>query len=331
MMGRSPIQGADPNVFSLARSRPDGYPHFFMDHGLFVAGIIHTLAPQAKLHLIEVLNARGFGSFEIIANGVSQARQTLQANPNTTLLVNMSLTFSFPWFMENIDESTLDAVADLLRLVEIIGDDAGFGDYVALGMQLLCDLIAGDQPEDEATLLDLIAADTTGDEANTLAALGAKVVAAAGNDGRDTLAYQPQARLPAAFASVIGVGALNHVGMAAKYSNQADLPPRSGIVVFGGDEDAMQPGWADDEHGMLGIYIGDFPHPDGPVDPNQSLANDTGWARWGGTSFAAPVVTGCLALLISQGMQPAEAIKTIQWAFYELDTTQPHHLPIKQG
>jgi subtilisin family serine protease len=328
--GPDPDDSAQPGEFNLARSRPDGYPHYFMDHGLFVAGIIHTLAPQAKLHLIEVLNARGFGSFEIIANGIKEARLTLQSNPNATLLVNMSLTFSFPWFMENIDEDTLDAVADFLRLVEIIESIPGLEKYLAQGMQKLCDLLGADQAADEATLLGLIAADEAGDEATQLAALGAKVVAASGNDRKHN-AKLPKARLPAAFSSVIGVGALNHVGLAAIYTNEADRPPRQGVVVFGGDEDANQPGWADDEHGMLGIYIGDFPHLSNPIDPEQTLSNDTGWARWGGTSFAAPVVTGCLALLISQGMSPGEAVHTVQLAFWELDETQPHQLPIKQG
>ena len=33
-----------------------GHPYKMSDHGLFVAGIIRTIAPAASLHLIEVLN-----------------------------------------------------------------------------------------------------------------------------------------------------------------------------------------------------------------------------------------------------------------------------------
>jgi hypothetical protein len=41
-------------------------PYRMTDHGLFVAGIIHTIAPQAELHLIEVLNPYGVGDLESI-------------------------------------------------------------------------------------------------------------------------------------------------------------------------------------------------------------------------------------------------------------------------
>lgn len=61
------------------------------DHGLFVAGIIHTIAPRATLHLVRVLDDYGRGSYESILHGLQFIHQS--ANDLKTL-VNMSLCFN---------------------------------------------------------------------------------------------------------------------------------------------------------------------------------------------------------------------------------------------
>jgi len=95
------------------------------------------------------------------------------------------------------------------------------------------------------------------------------IVAAAGNDAHP--GNRPFARQPAAFDSVIGVGALGMDGNPAVYSNLADQPSHIGIATFGGDMDAG--GAADPERGVLGVYTGEFP---------DGSKNENGWARWGG-------------------------------------------------
>ena len=46
------------------------------DHGLFIAGIIHSIVPKAKIHLVEVLNQWGVGDFLSLATGTRKRRVT---------------------------------------------------------------------------------------------------------------------------------------------------------------------------------------------------------------------------------------------------------------
>jgi len=50
-------------------------------HGLFIAGIIQSIAPKAKLRLIQVLNDGGGGSLESVAYGFSQALALAPTSP----------------------------------------------------------------------------------------------------------------------------------------------------------------------------------------------------------------------------------------------------------
>ena len=51
------------------------------DHGLFVAGIIHSIAPKAQIHLIEGLNTYGVGTFETFANAIALAQRIALKQP----------------------------------------------------------------------------------------------------------------------------------------------------------------------------------------------------------------------------------------------------------
>ena len=165
-------------------------------------------------------------------------------------------------------------------------------------------------------------------EHNLAIARNVLVVAAAGNDAGS--AGRPQARFPAAFNSVIGVAALGSDGLPTGYSNLADQPENIGIATLGGDvrqivsttgvANAEGPLEAHPDGGILGVYIGEFPNPESQVlnaagelpDP---MPNDSGWARWAGTSFAAPIISGALARAIRQGRPvngALDALKLVQ-------------------
>ncbi len=125
------------------------------------------------------------------------------------------------------------------------------------------------------------------------------IVAAAGNDAHP--GNRPFARQPAAFDSVIGVGALGMDGNPAVYSNLADQPSHIGIATFGGDMDAG--GAADPERGVLGVYTGEFP---------DGSKNENGWARWGGLLSPLRLLPeswrGCAARSIA-ARRPAEGVR----------------------
>jgi len=129
---------------------------------------------------------------------------------------------------------------------------------------------------------------------NQLYGLGKQAIAAAGNDARDKV--RTPARYPAALKSVKGVGAfprsLEKLSTGkyrpSVFSNLSESPDKKGVVTrgigtLGGEEG--------DRQGVLGLYIGEFP---------DGSRNDSKWAWWAGTSFAAPILTGTVASILSR-------------------------------
>lgn len=139
-----------------------------------------------------------------------------------------------------------------------------------------------DDPDAFKAGLALLAGNSPGKKAHAV------IVASAGNDGIDRIAY------PAGFEGVVAVGALGPDGPAA-FSNHGEWVTASAPGV-----DVTSTFFADDfaaEH--------KFNH-----DPDHYH----GRAVWSGTSFAAPVVAGAIARAMSDpvgagagGMTPAEA------------------------
>jgi len=113
---------------------------------------------------------------------------------------------------------------------------------------------------------------------NSATDAGKLVVAAAGNQGTDEATY------PAAFANVVGVGAVDGAGKRSSYSN---IGPSVDLVAPGGDasRDANQDGQAD-------LIISTWGTDDGGVFV-------PGYAGLQGTSMAAPHVSGVYALMKS--------------------------------
>ena len=283
-----------------------GHRYLMPDHGLFAAGIIHTIARKATLHLIEALNPYGIGDFRSIARGFLQLFQ----NPEIgrPLIVNCSFTLNIP--LQGHADPDFDQ--ELLTIPV---------EHTRGPLQAICDL---------------------------LAKLQVSVVAAAGNDAEQNNSNddqsRPQARYPAAFESVLGVGALPRTPTktsegfeTASYSNLSDRPRVSGLVTLGGEPGANE--------GVLGIYISDFPvyaegcasllkrtlksdatsrssNWAGPghlppslraltLDHVKYKPNATGWAWWAGTSYAAPIISGILAARGNQAITHPLPDKTV--------------------
>jgi hypothetical protein len=163
---------------------------------------------------------------------------------------------------------------------------------------------------------------------------GVNIIAAAGNENVQNELRPAKAdnvikkfrlitRYPAAFKNVIGVGALKWDWKTyADYSNQADEPEYDGAVAPGGEaclDTALEEPtlMTSGNMGVAGVYLGDFPRLKWR-DKNRGIKgvtreqNQSGWASWAGTSFAAPRITALIALVRAQGSTAGEAKKQLR-------------------
>jgi hypothetical protein len=239
------------------------HPYPMASHGLFVAGIIRSLAPQAKLRMIQVLNENGVGTVESITQGLALADRS--GRGTLPLVINCSFTLSIPRPGEDLGGFTQAQINQLTQLMH----DAFV--HVCQSPNVV-------------------------------------IIAAAGNNEVVPLTGHPQARYPAAFDGVSGVAALTKDDLnpstpdtLATYSDLEDDQPSEGFAAFGGDVVAGSvPLTADAVNGMLGVFIDQLPVALPPPTGGVAFAlNTTGWARWSGTSFSAPVVSAIIANLIS--------------------------------
>ena len=264
--------------------------HFRMpDHGLFSAGIIRNLAPQAEVHLLRVLNEYGVGDVLVLAQILSDLPEALLTANRRRLVINMSLMCDVP-----VSERLLD-----FWFPNCSQDPKSLCDYWAD----ICATFSAIQTSIEA------AVSWTQEQADRVL-----VVAAAGNDNLDAVAggfARPEPRYPARYDDVFGVAAVKADGTASDYSNRGDIAIMgNGVAVYGGN---AAPSKNDDppdippspaaaasgrarpsRDGVVGIYTADgFPLsvPDGQRPP----PNDSGWVYWSGTSFATPIISGIAA------------------------------------
>ena len=73
---------------------PMGHRYLMPDHGLFVAGIINSIVPQAQLNLYEVLNHYGIGSYKSVYTGLKRVLGNYRMGQK--LVINLSLVLSLP-------------------------------------------------------------------------------------------------------------------------------------------------------------------------------------------------------------------------------------------
>ncbi len=290
-----------------------GYP--IADHGLFVAGIIRTIARAASIVCVRILNDFGVGdistlghALESIATYVQQEQQNNKANLDyhPRFVVNMSMVVT-PY----------DEQLQCLGLTGDISSTAREGLRVPLQL---------------------------------LANLGVSIVAAAGNDsssvdpmgcmdGMAEMNLGP--RYPAAFAEsiaqVIPVGAVVGKEQAAPYS---DYPGTNGVATYGGG--FLKRGESIDS--LLGVYTTSF-YPALSQNDNTKAAtapadltyptidvpsNNDAWAYWSGTSFATPIIAGLAARILQAKASPGLNVRQEVIALAGTNTVPwPDHDPVR--
>jgi hypothetical protein len=274
----------DKHLELKTSNRPEHMP----DQGTFIAGIIHELAPTAHLHLIEVLNKYGVGTYRSLTWGINVISK-LQSK-GTRTVVNCSLTLAYHPDECEKGQSSWEKLFCILQ--------------ATLGINFLAGL------EGQLALLSRHT-----------------IVAAAGNDA-ELGAAQPKPRYPAAFPAVLGVGALTHQYTEAEYSNQPDDPATAGVAAFGGDVDPAAREKSHPSYGILGLYTcPEFPDGSRSVPPTK---NETGWARWAGTSFATAVVSGAIARLLGANLTEQQILDLFK-AAYVGEVKGFNILPLLQG
>lgn len=292
------------------------------DHGLFAAGIIHSIVPEATIHLIEVLNPFGVGDLLSLVDGFKTVFRDIYKpdEPGRKLVVNCSLMLELPIVEDHCyaDEKKDEAI-DKEPPDNV--DDVEFERDV---LQLAT--------EDQQPVLEL------NELCKKLFCVGRQVVAAAGNDWQNAKARRrrrnpgnnqqrneprpdaPAARYPAAFASVVGVGALprnsrspQNIHRASTYSNLGDKPTGDGIMTLGGEEG--------EKKGVLGLYLSEkFPKRSNATNKNEMTLierrpnqnEDNHWAWWAGTSFATPILTGTIAAVLSTMPTPVNTQEAVR-------------------
>lgn len=289
------------------------------DHGLFIAGIIHQIAPRARIHMIEVLNENGVGSLPSLIWGLVQIID--RHNLNSPLIINSSLTICFSSAtLKSGKETSVEAFLSLLERLEN-----------AINLSL-SSIVKNRYAQ--------ISNPLSNSKALSVAASGNDMIGSPSSASGNNMSSSPSgtpgittARFPAAYEDVIGVGALTKAGGIAPYSNKPDERAWNGLYAFGGDVakwDEPKKKWiADQTKGMIGLYTHDV-YPDG-------TKNEYGWARWAGTSFASAVATGIAALAytykdgVIDPTDPQDVIKWLHDLAEELTTTEAHILPVRQG
>lgn len=299
-------------LLRLGNTSMNRHDYQMTDHGLFAAGIIHSIVPKATIHLIEVLNPFGVGDLESLTGGLLRVLQDIY-KPETKrrLVVNCSWMLELPLVIDHCyAQSNTDPDFEFEQAVlKMIEDDPNPIETKrqAFWLKALCD---------------------------RLSMLGAQVVAAAGNDwshskeqnkakggdqtkksngqAEEPRVTAPAARYPAALNEVVGVGALppnskdsqSGKHRVSDFSNLGDKPAGYGIMTLGGEEGKDNNG---KEKGVLGLYLGEkFPErvPNSPNKDEMTISDRKSdeknpWAWWAGTSFATPVLTGTIAAVLS--------------------------------
>jgi subtilase family protein len=297
------VDKPDSDILYDGHLQADGHKYEMTDHGLFVAGIIHSLARQAELHLYQVLNRYGVGDLFSIAQALQEVFNTYADKP---LVINLSLTINIPLEKGHIPTKIYNDGYDNgigRKLTELSKENA-----MAEGSEF--------SKEKRQQWKDWYSRQNLPAEwiCDLAYAFGSRMIAAAGNN-REKGQGRPQACYPAAFETALGVGALKKSVLpadstekleTASYSNLDDRPGGTGITTLGGEEGKG--------NGVLGIYLGEFP-PISKSNPTPT-ASINGWGWWAGTSFATPIISGLAAALLTPG-------KTTENVIAELSGAQP--------
>jgi len=271
------VGGGDPMIPQLAVGKDVYGRHYAFrmpDHGLFIAGIVHDIAPHARVECIRIMGDYCVGDSDLFSSALQYIQNRMLPGGD---LYRRPVVINLSNVMPTIEEAKS----------------------------------AGIDPSGSVTNDVLASVRLT---IQALVQLGAIVVASAGNEAdlrEDPSGMRPPALHPAAFGyppdaihGVIPVGAVDKDGHATSYSC---YPGPNGIATYGGEVPAVDPAEppsADPDvifsDAVRGIYsAARYPalSKDPPALPFKA-PNSRGWAYWIGTSFATPIISAVAARVL---------------------------------
>ncbi len=274
------ITGSDSEPVSVGK---DVFGHHSImkmpDHGLFVAGIVHDVAPGAQIECIRVLDEYCVGDTEALINALNYIASRM------------------------VDGGDLHGQPVVINTSLILPQEK----YAqALGLNV--DTTASDTAAYAAVLSAV--QNVTGNNAI--------LVGSAGNDAdirNNPNSLRHGALYPAGFANdpyditgVIPVGAVDANGKPTSYSG---YPGPHGVATFGGEVPVVTTSptdgsvTVDASQAVRGIYSATTYPPLVAGGPSEPDPNTNGWAYWVGTSFATPIISGLTARVLQQAAQQA--------------------------
>lgn len=251
------------------------------EHGLFVAGLIHRIAPHCKLHLVDVLNQQGQGElFGFLYALIKLAKRGVDLGgvetpqPLSQTVVNLSLGITLS--KKSMDQARVPEALKAMRTASLKSDSSP--NYLLA--TLLDDMLYQNAYIGSMRVVTRL-----------LAELGAYLVAAAGNDSSNVIGDLPP-QIPARYPEVIGVAASIKKGTRATYSNRGD------VVAPGGGNDLLDVN-PNNPQMLVDSQTNKTEYSLVSVVPKLTT-QDAGLGLWSGTSFAAPMVSGLIALMIEK-------------------------------
>lgn len=256
-----------------ANDAPADATGYMRDHGLFAAGLSYAVAPESEIHLVRVLDDNAVGDLFTLIKGISEF--TVNAALANGGRLN-GFVYNFSLGLKR-DPATLPA------------------ELLDLNQKLVDEMIARGQTPPE--LLDGLPLQSLEAPINSARALGAVLVAAAGNDSADVNPALTE-NAPASFDTVLGVQSTNLDRARSCYANtgEAGAPGADGGSATDASGSACAP--------RLDLCKADSPCPYGLVSLVSEQADTVGFAYWVGSSFASPLVSGAAADALSAGIAP---------------------------
>ncbi len=287
-----------PNIQPLSLVTNTSVLSDVSDHGLFVAGLIHEVAPSSDIVLYEVLSRYGCGRLFALVTRLNEFISQVNNDRGKLrgAVINLSLGIRTPQKTDEITTTT-EVTPTILR--------------------------TGTVSEELKAALDILEKYPVESLRLTTQAAyrsGIVVVAAAGNNSwRDELQYKPLApQLPAAYPFVIGVAGTNANRQRACFSNWGDVSAPAGdggVVTVTKITNESLVTTTISCGAKLRECKGDCPTAViGPV-LTWTLEYTSHYAYWSGTSFATPLVSGLAVLALDAGAKATAWLSPDKWVW----------------